>query len=92
MAVVGFLGCLVAGHPDAIDVDDDDEIARVHVRRENRLVLAPQATGDFHRHAAEHLVGGVDHVPVVLDFLGLGGEGFHHGNVEAMPETESGGV
>ena len=68
---------LVAGDANLVDVRHDDEIARVHVRRVDRLVLAAQAQRDPGREPAEHLVGCVDDVPGARDVAGPGREGFH---------------
>ena len=57
MAVVDLVLGLVAGDAQLVDVDDDDEVAGVHVRRVDRLVLAAQAQRDLAGEAAQHLVG-----------------------------------
>src|SRR3546814_14031316 len=75
-AVVHLVGQLVAGDVDLLGVDHDDVVAGVDVRGVDRLVLAAQAMREFGAEAAEGLAGGVDDVPVALDGLGLGGEGF----------------
>ena len=49
-----------------------DKIAGVDVRGVGRLVLALQDHGDLRRQAAEHLVGGIDDVPVGFNFARLG--------------------
>ena len=59
------------GHADALAVDDDDEVARVDVRRVLRLELAAQRVGDARREAAERLAVGVDDIPAPLDLAGL---------------------
>src|SRR3546814_4033688 len=76
-AVVRFVVQLVAGDVDLLGVDHDDVVAGVDVRGVDRLVLAAQAVREFGAEAAEGLAGGVDDVPVALDGLVLGGEGFH---------------
>src|SRR6202000_776268 len=58
-------------HADALAVDDDDEVARVGVRRVLGLELAAQGVGDAGREAAERLALGVDDVPAALDLTGL---------------------
>src|SRR5690606_33254533 len=82
-AVVHLVGQLVAGDVDLLGVDHDDVVAGVDVRGVDRLVLAAQAVREFGAEAAEGLAGGVDDVPVALDGLVLGGEGFH-GDFDAL--------
>ena len=77
VAVVELVLGLVAGDAELLDVGDDDEVAGVHVRRVDGLVLAAQAQRDLARETAEDLVRGVDDEPVPLDFVRLGGKGFH---------------
>jgi len=77
VTVVNLVVGLGASDADLVGVDDDDEIAGVHVRRVNGLVLAAQTESDFAGHSSEHLVGGVDHKPLVLHFGRLGAEGLH---------------
>jgi hypothetical protein len=77
MAVVLLVLGLVAGDNDPLDIGDDDEITRVNVRRIDRLVLATQTAGDFGSEAAEHLVCGVNHKPLALHLMWLGGKRFH---------------
>ena len=84
VAVLGFylvdvflaLG-LVARDAQLARVHHDDEIAGIHVRREFGLVLATQSQRDLGCQAAEHLVGGVDHEPVMRHLMGLGGKRLH---------------
>src|SRR5277367_5889206 len=71
MAVVDLLVELVARDRDLLAVDDDDEVSRVHVRGELRLVLAAQPVGDLGRETAEGLTVGIDDIPVAWDFAGL---------------------
>src|SRR5690606_27260068 len=68
---------LVAGDVDLLGVDHDDVVAGVDVRGVDGLVLAAEATRDLGAQAAEGLAGGVDHEPVALDGLVLGGKGLH---------------
>jgi hypothetical protein len=70
---------LVAGDADLVGVDDDDEIAGIDVRRVDGLVLAAQTECHFAGNTSEHLVGGVNHKPLVLHFGRLGAEGLHEG-------------
>src|SRR5690606_11145459 len=76
-AVVHLVGELVSGDVDLLGVDHDEVIAGIDVRGVDGLVLAAEATRDLGAQATEGLAGGVDHVPVALDGLVLGGKGFH---------------
>jgi hypothetical protein len=58
VAVVHLLLALLPGHRDLLGVDDDDEVARVDVRRVRRLALAAQGVGDLGREAPEGLALG----------------------------------
>ena len=82
MAVVDLVAGLVAGDADLVGVDDDDEVAGIDVRRVNGLVLAAQTECHFAGNTSEHLVGGVNHKPLVLHFGRFGAEGFHEGLAE----------
>ena len=66
VAVVALVLALVAAHVDLLGVDDDDEVARVDVRRVLGLALAAQQVGELRREAAERLAVGVDDQPVPL--------------------------
>ena len=77
--VVDLVAGLVAGDADLFGVDDDDEIAGIDVRRVDGLVLAAQTECHFAGNTSEHLVGGVNHKPLVLHFGRLGAEGLHEG-------------
>src|ERR1700676_317051 len=68
---------LVAGDLDLVDIGHDDEITGVYVGGVDRLVLAAQAMRDTARQAPEHLVIGVDDIPIPRNVLRLGGIGFH---------------
>src|SRR5215469_5619133 len=63
VAVVELVLGLRAGDPNFFHVGDDDEVARVHVRGVDSLVLAAQAMRDGTGEPPEHLVAGVDDVP-----------------------------
>ena len=69
-----FLG---AGEHDLIGIDDDYEVAGVDVGGEGGLVLAAEEAGGFDSDLAEDFALGVDHIPLALDFLGLGGKCLH---------------
>jgi hypothetical protein len=47
------------------------------VRRKFGFVFAAQATSDFSGKAAQHLVGGINHEPLALDFMRFGGKCLH---------------
>ena len=68
---------LVAAQGDLLGVHNDHEVARVHVWREDRLVLPAQQHRHLAGQAAEHDIGGVDDVPLTLDVTGLGAESAH---------------
>ena len=57
---------LLAGHNDLLGIDNDYEIAGVHVRRINGLVLSAQNIGDLRSEAAQDRAVGVNHVPLAL--------------------------
>ena len=63
VAVHALVGGLVLGEHDLAGVDDDDVVAGVDVRGEDRLVLAAQDAGGFGAHATEHQAIGIDDVP-----------------------------
>jgi hypothetical protein len=88
MPMVELVLGLVAGDPDLVDVGDDDEVARVHVRRVDCLV-APRKC-DAGGEAAEHLVGRVDDVPSAR-CRGAGRKGFHRRILSFPPERAPAG-
>ena len=69
-----FLG---AGKDNLIGIDDHDEIAGINVAGENRLVLAAEEACCLYSDLAEDLALGVDHIPLALDFVRLGGKRLH---------------
>src|SRR6476661_4772430 len=79
VAVVLLVELLGAGDPELGGVDDDDEVAGVDVRRVDGLVLAAQTECCFAGNTSEHLVGGVNHKPLVLHVSGFRAERFHEG-------------
>jgi hypothetical protein len=72
MALVLLVLRLVTGHTQLLDIHDDDVVTGVHVRGEDRLVLAAQTACDLTGEAPEYLVRGIDNVPVAHDFMRLG--------------------
>src|ERR1041385_3044917 len=77
VAVVPLLVELVAGDLNLLGVHDDDEVARVDVRRVLRLALPAKGVGDLGRETAEGLALGVDEIPLARDFSRLGAVGLH---------------
>ena len=90
MPVVDLVGGLVAGDADLVGVDDDDEIAGIDVRRVDGLVLAAQTECHFAGNTSEHLVGGVNHKPLVRHFGRLGAEGLHEDLAGRSPRRTGG--
>src|SRR5206468_7395650 len=82
VAVVDLVGLFRAGDPELGGVDDDDEVAGIDVRRVNGLVLAAQSEGSFAGYPSEHLVGGVNHKPLVLHVSVLGADSGGHKTLE----------
>ena len=72
-----FLLPLLAAELHLLGIDDDDKIARINVRRVLRAVLAHEQHGDAAGEPADDLVGGINHVPLLFDFAGLGHVSFH---------------
>lgn len=68
---------LDAGEGDFVGVDDDDVVAGVHVGRVGSLMTAAKEVGGFHRETTEHLALGIDKMPLGLNRLFFGEEGFH---------------
>src|SRR5439155_9790153 len=66
VAVVHLVVELVAGHMDFLGVHDDDEVARVDVRRVLGLGLAAEHVGDLRSETPQRLPFGVDEVPAAL--------------------------
>ena len=77
VTVVGLFSGLFTGKTQLLGINDDDVVARIDMRRVFRLVLATQAQGNLAGQTAENLVGGIDHIPVALDFKRLGRESLH---------------
>src|SRR6188508_3176115 len=78
VAVVDLRLSLVPRDRDLLRVHDDDEVARVDVRRELGLALAAQDVRDPGRQPAEGLALRIDDVPLPLDLARFGAEGLHH--------------
>src|SRR5258708_3464234 len=84
MAVVGLPLGLLAGDAQLRDVDDDDIIAGVDVRRVLRLMLAAQPRGNLHRQPPQDFALSVDHVPAELDLARFCRVGLHPPNREKV--------
>jgi len=67
MSRINFLGFLFAGDFDLLGIDDDDEITRVNVGRELRLVFASQDVGDSGSQTAKGFAFGVNDEPFISD-------------------------
>src|SRR3954466_10282476 len=74
---ITFLFFFLSGKPDFFRVDNDDEIARVHVWGKNDFLFTTQEIRRFHSDSSEHLVTGVDQPPFAWDFAGFGRKRFH---------------
>ena len=85
------LRSLVAAHDDLVGVDDHDVVAGVDMRREGRLVLAAQQTGDLGAEAAEDDAIGVDHVPLTLDLTCFRGVRLHRNSISHLLRDTSRG-
>src|SRR5512132_2981081 len=76
-AHITFLFIFLPGESHLFRVNDDDEIARVHVWRKNGFLFATQQISRFQSYSSEHLAAGVDQPPFACDFAGFGRKGFH---------------
>src|SRR5205085_1887985 len=65
-------GRLAAGDLHLLGVEDDDEIAGIHVRGVRRLMFTLEDERDPGRESAENLPAGVDDVPVSGNLARLG--------------------
>src|SRR5699024_8096048 len=72
VAVIALLLALRTGQRDLVGVDDDDEVTDIYIRSKGGLVLAAQEACNLRSEATEHLVSGVDDVPLALAVTGLG--------------------
>src|SRR5439155_26128539 len=78
MAVVELLVELLAGHVDALGVDDDDEVARVDMGGVLGLPLPAERVGDPRGETSERLPVGVDDVPAASNLTRLRVPGLLH--------------
>lgn len=72
MPRINFLGFFLAGDFDFFGIDDDDEITRVNVGRELRLVFASQDVGDSGSQTAKGFAFGVYDEPFISDVAVFG--------------------
>ena len=77
MAVVHLVVELLARDGDLLGVHDDDEVARVDVRRVLGLALAAEHVRDLRSETPERLALCVDEVPAALDLARLCVPGLH---------------
>src|SRR5690606_15572049 len=63
---------LVACEPDFLGVGHHDVITAINMRRVLGAMFAHEDGGDFRGNAAEHLVRGVNMMPILLDITGFG--------------------
>src|SRR5215472_9429903 len=89
MPVSALVSELVAAQRNLGGVDDDDEVPRVHVRCEYRLVLAAQQGGGVARQPAKDDVRRIDDMPLSFDIGGLRAESAHSHEPSCIgPEVE----
>jgi len=72
VAVGEFLSQLRTSQRDFFGVDDDDEVAHVHVLGKGRLVLTAEKNRRVRSETAEDNVRGIDDYPFPRDICGLG--------------------
>src|SRR5882672_12938751 len=76
-AHITFLFFFFPGESDFFRVDDNNEIARVHMWCKNGFLFATQQISCSHSDSSEHLVLGVNDPPLARHFGGFGGKRFH---------------
>ena len=84
VTVVHLVERLGAGDLELGCVDDDDEVTGIDVRRVNGFVFAAQTEGNFAGYPAEHLVGGVNHKPLVHHLSGFCAECRHESSLSRV--------
>jgi len=70
VAEVALLLGFFTRHANLGGIDDDDVVARIHVRGERRLVFSANDPGNLCGESAEHHAFGVDDEPLVRDGCG----------------------
>lgn len=78
-AGVNFGGFLGAAEDDLVGIGYDDEIASVDVRGKGGLVLSAKQPCGFDGDLTKDFVFGIDHIPLAIHFVGLGGKCLHIG-------------
>ena len=78
VAGVFLLVPLLARKNHLFHIHDHDEIAGIDMGCVCRAVFAHQNNGDFSCQPADHLVGGVDEPPFLLDLARFGHVRFHN--------------
>ncbi len=58
------------GDNDLLSVDDDDEITKIRIGCERRLVLAPDNMRNLRGDAPHRFAAGIDQEPLLLNMLG----------------------
>ena len=76
IALVDFVGHLLAGEDNFLGIDDDDVVAAVNVRSEARFGLASQDVGHAGGQTTYGLVLGINEHPFLLDGVLVGGDCF----------------
>ena len=74
---VGFGDFLFATDGNFGGIDNDDEVARVDMWREDGFVFTAKKIGGLDGDAAERLTGGINEPPLALHLFGFGRIGFH---------------
>jgi len=77
VAVVDLVVQLFAGEHDLFGVDDDHMVAGVHMRRIDRLMLAPKNRRNLAGQTAENSAVSVHNVPVAFEGFAFCHIGFH---------------
>jgi len=90
-AHITFLFFFLPGEPDLVRINDDDEIARVHMWRKNGFLFATEQIGRFYRDTAEYLILGVNNPPLAWHFGCFCGKRFH-GRKKSTKTTGDGTV
>jgi len=68
VVVLDLLTCLTGGHDHLGGIDHDHELAGVHMRSENRTVLAAQDSSNFGGHATQYQAIGINDIPGLCYF------------------------
>ena len=72
MVCISFCAHLVAAQVNLLGIDDDDMIAGIDVRREGRLVFAPQHDCHAGRQASKRFAIGIHDIPFANHFCRFG--------------------